>query len=64
MRVDKQDQKILARMVEEYPINDVIIALEKAIQDRSDSLIDLQLNDQAKELTLAAWHLHIFEGQK
>jgi hypothetical protein len=40
-------------------------ALEKAFAARADELSDLDLGHSglAKELSLAAWHLHLFRNQ-
>jgi hypothetical protein len=63
--MEERDLTILARLVKDYPIQDVMKALEKAFAARADELSDLDLGHSglAKELSLAAWHLHLFRNQ-
>lgn len=56
------DLEALNLMVKEYHINDVLRALRDSISKRQSELVDMELKDEAKPLTLAAHHLSIFVG--
>ena len=55
--MDDQDLATLARLVKEYPIEELIDALHQTIAAEADELVDLNLGDKAKELSKVAWHI-------
>lgn len=59
--MEAQDKSVLVEMVKEYPIQDIVKALKEAVANRIDELIDLGLNDKAKEMNLVAWHLNLLK---
>jgi hypothetical protein len=60
--MEDRDLAILAQLVKEYPVQDILEALEKIVSEQADELVDSGYghSEMAKELTLAAWHLYIF----
>jgi hypothetical protein len=61
--MEDKDLLALAKMVEEYPIQNIIDALHQIISDQADVLSDQQLSDKARELTRVAWHLNILSAK-
>jgi hypothetical protein len=61
--MDRKNSIVLARMVKEYPIHDILSALEKVIGNQIDELSDNGLNDKSKELTRVLWHLQILSNK-
>lgn len=63
--MEDQDLAILTQLVKDYPIRDIMKALGKVVATQADELSDLDLGHSGlvKELSLAAWHLSIFNGE-
>ena len=59
--MEDQDKAVLVEMVKEYSIQDVVQNLKEAIASRIDELVDLELNDNAREMSLVAWHLNLLK---
>ena len=57
MIMEARDKAALVEMVKEYPIQDIMEVLKEAVGDRIDELIDLELNDKAKEMNSVYWNL-------
>ena len=57
-----EDKKLLAGLVLNYPIHDVIDALREVIDDQIDELVDLNggRSGMVKEMSRVAYHLEIF----
>jgi hypothetical protein len=63
--MEDRDLAILAQLVKEYPVQNIMEALEKVVSTQADELVDSGYghSEMAKELTLAAWHLHLFNNK-
>jgi AAA+ superfamily predicted ATPase len=57
--MEEQDKQMLAQLFREYPVQEVIEVLDQVIRARTDELVELNLMDKAKELTLLGWHLNL-----
>jgi hypothetical protein len=62
--MDILDNEKIYLLVKDYPIRDVLVALQTAINKRTNELVDLNdgHSDIAKELSVVAHHLSIFAG--
>lgn len=60
--MNAQDKLALALIVKDYPITEVLDALQEAINNQIDDLVDLELghSGMVKEMSLVAHHLEIF----
>ena len=60
--MDKLDQETLALLVKDYPIHEVLDALQEAIENQVNELVDLGMSDSGmvKEMNRVAHHLSIF----
>jgi hypothetical protein len=61
-----EDKKLLAELVRNYPIHDVMDVLKEVIDDQVDELVDLDRghSGMVKEMVRVAYHLEIFaKGQ-
>jgi predicted RecB family endonuclease len=60
--MDELGKKLLADLVREYPINDLLIALQEAIDNQVDQLVDANAghSGMVKEMSRVAHHLAIF----
>lgn len=56
------DKQILYDMIMDHGHQEVIRALRDMIDERASELVDNELKDEAKPLTLASHHLTIFVG--
>jgi hypothetical protein len=56
------DKIQLSLIVKDYPIIEVLDALQEAINNQVDELVDLEMghSDMVKEMSLVAHHLEIF----
>jgi hypothetical protein len=56
------DKMQLSLIVKDYPIIEVLDALQEAIENQIDELVDLEPghSDMTKEMSLVAHHLKIF----
>jgi len=53
-------EKVLKQLVSDHDIRDVLQTLAITCDKQASQLVDMQLKDEAKILTLAAFHLSIF----
>lgn len=62
--MDILDNQKIYLLVKDYPIGDVLTALQAAIDKRTNELVDLNdgHSDVVKELSVVAHHLSIFPG--
>ena len=60
--MDALDKEKIALLVKNYPIEDVLDALQEAVEKQVDELVDMNLghSGMVKEMTLVAHHLSIF----
>lgn len=60
--MDLLDKKQLASIVRNYPINDVLDALQEVIEEQIDELVDVNLghSGMVKKMSLIAHHLSLF----
>lgn len=58
----EDDKKLLAKLVHEYPIHDVLDALTQVIETQIDELVDLNAghSGMVKEMTRVVHHLELF----
>lgn len=63
--MNAQDKLALALIVKDYPIIEVLDALQEAIENQIDELVDLESghSGMTKEMSLVAFHLKIFPRQ-
>jgi hypothetical protein len=63
--MNSQDKLALALIVKDYPIIEVLDALQEAIENQIDELVDLESghSGMTKEMSLVAHHLGIFPRQ-
>jgi hypothetical protein len=57
--VSEKDTQILSSMVKEYPVLSLVEALAEIIQNRANRLVDLEMKDAAKELSIISAHLEL-----
>lgn len=57
-----RDRKLLAELVANYPIHDVVDTLKKVIDHQIDELVDLDKghSGMVKEMSRVSFHLEIF----
>ena len=60
--MNANDKLALALIVKDYPIIEVLDALQEAIENQVDELVDQEMghSDMTKEMSLVAFHLEIF----
>jgi hypothetical protein len=60
--MNTEDKKLLAELVRNYPIHDVMDSLKETIKNQIDELVDLNAghSGMVKEMSRVAYHLEIF----
>lgn len=60
--MDALDKEKIALLVRDYPVTEVLDALQEAIENQANELVDMNLghSGMVKEMVLVAHHLSIF----